>query len=202
MGKRESVPQVNAGSMADIAFLLLIFFLVTTTIESDVGIQRILPREDGDVIHHNQRNILSILLNHNGELLIDDAPIGPSLIKKTVIDFIDNGGGQDDSICDYCKGKRRVNSSENPKKAVVVLNAQRETEYGVYIAVQNEIVAAYNHLRNREANRMYNMNYTMMDSLYRNSKTTRKNKDMFGVKIKTIQKMYPINITEAELKNQ
>jgi len=63
MGKRESAPQVNAGSMADIAFLLLIFFLVTTTIETDAGLNRMLPRDDGEIIEYEQRNILSVLID-------------------------------------------------------------------------------------------------------------------------------------------
>ncbi|MBM1105935.1 biopolymer transporter ExbD [Aurantibacter crassamenti] len=201
MGKRKSAPEVNAGSMADIAFLLLIFFLVTTTIETDVGLDRMLPREDGDYIEYEQRNILSILIGVDGALLVNDEPITPELLLKTVIDFIDNGGAQTgEAFCDYCQGERRTNLSDNPSKAVLVLGTQRETSYGAYIAVQNELVAAYNVLRNREANRLFKTSYIKMDAIYRNPQTDRTTKELLNNRIRVIQKMYPMNISEAQLK--
>lgn len=203
MGKRESVPQVNAGSMADIAFLLLIFFLVTTTIETDAGLNRMLPRDDGELIEYKQRNILSVLIDDKGEMLVNEVLIAPKNLKELVIEFIDNGGAEmEGAFCDYCQGNRIETSSENPGKAVVVLSTQRETSYGAYIAVQNEIVAAYNVLRNREANRLFKMDYTFMDEQYRNSQTSKTQKKLLGERIRTIQKMFPFNISEAELKNQ
>jgi len=203
MGKRESAPKVNAGSMADIAFLLLIFFLVTTTIETDVGINRKLPGFDGEVIEHHQRNILTILLNDEGTIMANDELTKFADIKDVAVAFIDNGGSSDTKLhCDYCQGAKSQTSSENPERAVIVLNTQRETEYGRYIAVQNELVRAYNTLRNRESNRLYGMEYTIMEEQYDNSQTGNEQKQILVEKIKNIQLMFPLNISEAELKNQ
>ncbi len=142
MGKRESAPEVNAGSMADIAFLLLIFFLVTTTIETDAGLNRMLPRLDGDSKEHHQRNVFTVLLNNQGSMLVNGDPTKLEDLKEKGIAFIDNGGSnQEESYCDYCKGARSQTSSDHPREAIIVLNTQRETDYGHYISVQNELVA-------------------------------------------------------------
>lgn len=203
MGKRESAPEVNAGSMADIAFLLLIFFLVTTTIETDVGLNRKLPEFDGEVIEHHQRNILTILLNHQGSLMIKGEATSFDDLKQKAIEFIDNGGGDDTkSYCDYCRGAKSTTSSDNPQSAIIVFNTQRETEYGVYIAAQNELVSAYNTLRNREANRLYATDYTLMEDQYENPRTSIEQRQTLLEKIKNIRSMFPLNISEAELKNQ
>lgn len=201
MGKRESAPEVNAGSMADIAFLLLIFFLVTTTIEIDVGLNRKLPGLDGKPIEHHQRNVFSVLIDNQGKLMVNQELIEPESLKELAIQFIDNGGGTtEERSCGYCKGEGSAESSDNPTSAIIVLGTQRETSYGAYIAVQNEIVAAYNALRNREANRLYKMDYTLMDSQYRNSQTSQEQKVVLMERMKTIRKMFPLNLSEAELK--
>jgi len=203
MGKRESAPEVNAGSMADIAFLLLIFFLVTTTIETDVGLGRMLPRIDGEPREQHERNILPVLIDNQGKLLVNKTLVEPEDLRQLVIEFVDNGGAKDDaSFCDYCKGKQSLTSSDNPAKAIVALSTQRETSYGVYIAVQNEIVAAYNALRNRESQRLYNTSYTLMDTEYENPQTPKEQRELLVKRIKTIRNMFPLNISEAQLINQ
>jgi len=149
MAKR-AAPEVNAGSMADIAFLLLIFFLVTTTIEKDSGINRKLPpmeESDEDVII-KQKNIFTVLLNKNDQLLVEDEPMEMKDLRQAAVEFLDNGG---DGSCSYCKGEKDPSSSDNPDKAIISLKNDRETSYAAYIAVQNELVAAYNELRNRRA---------------------------------------------------
>jgi hypothetical protein len=149
MAKR-SAPEVNAGSMADIAFLLLIFFLVTTTIEKDSGINRKLPpieESDEDVII-KQKNIFTVLLNGKDQLLVEDELMEVKDLRAAAVEFLDNGG---DGSCDYCKGSRDSRSSDNPDKAIISLKNERETSYAAYISVQNELVAAYNVLRNRRA---------------------------------------------------
>ena len=141
MAKR-SAPEVNAGSMADIAFLLLIFFLVTTTIEKDSGINRKLPpieESDEDVII-KQKNIFTVLLNGKDQLLVEDELMEVKDLRAAAVEFLDNGG---DGSCDYCKGSRDSRSSDNPDKAIISLKNERETSYAAYISVQNELVAAY-----------------------------------------------------------
>ena len=149
MAKR-AAPEVNAGSMADIAFLLLIFFLVTTTIETDSGINRKLPpmEESEEDVIIKQKNIFTVLLNGKNQLLVEDEIMELKDLRQAAIEFLDNGG---DKSCNYCKGKRDPASSDNPDKAIISLANNRQTSYKTYIAVQNELVAAYNDLRNIRA---------------------------------------------------
>tara|TARA_R110002049_G_scaffold14680_1_gene61610 strand:- start:6072 stop:6680 length:609 start_codon:yes stop_codon:yes gene_type:complete len=149
MAKR-AAPEVNAGSMADIAFLLLIFFLVTTTIEKDSGITRKLPpiEESEEDVIIKQKNIFTVLINKNDQLLVEDEVMELKNLRKAAVEFLDNNG---DGSCGYCKGKKDPSSSDNPDKAIISLANDRETSYAAYISVQNELVAAYNQLRNRRA---------------------------------------------------
>jgi len=149
MAKR-AAPEVNAGSMADIAFLLLIFFLVTTTIPKDQGLNRKLPpieENDEDVII-KQKNIFTVLLNGKDQLLVEDELMDVKDLRQNAVNFLDNNG---DGSCDYCQGAQDPASSDNPDKAIISLKNERETSYKAYITVQNELVAAYNELRNRRA---------------------------------------------------
>ena len=149
MAKR-AAPEVNAGSMADIAFLLLIFFLVTTTIEKDSGITRKLPpiEESEEDVIIKQKNIFTVLLNKNDQLLVEDENMEIKNLRAAAVEFLDNGG---DGSCSFCQGKKDPSSSDNPDKAIISLKNDRETSYAAYISVQNELVAAYNELRNRRA---------------------------------------------------
>jgi len=154
MAKR-AAPEINAGSMADIAFLLLIFFLVTTTMEKDYGINRKLPPiEDSeeDVII-KQKNIFTVLLNNKDQMQVEDELMQVKDLRAAAVAFLDNAGGEnaDGNKCDYCKGRKDPTSSDHPDKAIISLKNERQTSYGFYISVQNEIVAAYNELRNRRA---------------------------------------------------
>lgn len=199
MAKR-SAPEVNAGSMADIAFLLLIFFLVTTTIETDKGISRKLPPwqpEDVEPPIIKQKNIFLVLVNSNNELLVEDESMEISDLREAAFEFLDNGGGTGEDACNYCQGARDPGSSDNPTKAVISLVNNRGTEYGTYIAVQNELVAAYTQLRDREAQRMYGRTYTEMEKDY-NDPNYRGDKDALKEKIDVIQNMIPQKLSEAE----
>ncbi|MGC1204576.1 MAG: biopolymer transporter ExbD [Flavobacteriaceae bacterium] len=170
MGKR-AAPEVNAGSMADIAFLLLIFFLVTTTIEKDSGITRKLPpiEESEEDVIIKQKNIFTVLLNKNDNLLVEDENMEIKNLRAAAVAFLDNNG---DGSCNYCKGKKDPSSSDNPDKAIISLANDRETSYAAYISVQNELVAAYNVLRNRRALEIgpskgfSDMDFTKMESNY------------------------------------
>ncbi|MGA1341124.1 MAG: ExbD/TolR family protein, partial [Flavobacteriaceae bacterium] len=112
MARRGAPPEVNAGSMADIAFLLLIFFLVTTTIETDAGLDRMLPPiepPDSDVVI-KQKNIFLVNVNKYGQILADEQPMELADLRSSVIAFLDNGGlskseaTQENPFCDYCQG--------------------------------------------------------------------------------------------------
>lgn len=201
MASRDEAPKVNAGSMADIAFLLLIFFLVTTTIETDAGLNRVLPKESPEkppVIQ--ERNILPILINGQDQLMVDGDVIDLKELKEMTISFLDNGGAsrESENYCSYCEGNRDVKSSDNPDKAIVSLISNRETTYGVYIAVQNELLAAYNALRNRESQRLYKTDFTSLEASYADAETHLNVKIELKKKIRSVQKLYPLKLSEAE----
>ena len=199
MAKRSS-PEVNAGSMADIAFLLLIFFLVTTTIETDSGISRKLPpiEESEEDVIIKQKNIFTVLLNGKDQLLVEEELMDIADLRSAAVEFLDNNG---DGSCNYCLGKKDQSSSDNPDKAIISLKNDRETDYKVYISVQNELVAAYNELRNREFMRLYpqeNMDYVQADRKYTDPRTDKKVKDKLKEKLSVIKLMYPMKLSEAE----
>jgi biopolymer transport protein ExbD len=130
--------EINSGSMADIAFLLLIFFLVTTTIASDKGLPLILPpkpdpNQPPPEVEFNQRNIFKILINSNDQLLVEDEPfLGEvSTLKDQIKRFLTNNGVD-------------PTSSDSPKDAVVSVKPERGTSYDVYIQIYDVILAAYN----------------------------------------------------------
>ena len=162
MAKR-AAPEVNAGSMADIAFLLLIFFLVTTTIETDAGLNRKLPpiEDSQEPPQIKQKNIFTVLLNGKDQLLVEDELMEIKDLRKAATEFLDNGG---DGSCNFCKGKKDPESSDNPDKAIISLKNERETTYKTYIAVQNELVAAYNDLRNIRAQALYGKSFIEMEA--------------------------------------
>ena len=202
MAKR-SAPEVNAGSMADIAFLLLIFFLVTTTIETDSGLNRKLPpmEEVIDPPIIKQKNIFTVVVNKNNQLLIEEELKDISDVRKLAVEFLDNGGGVGEDACDYCNGKRDPSSSDNPEKAIISLKNDRETSYKIYIAVQNELVAAYNVLRNREFSRlnpMTGMDFVQANNKYNDPRTSPAEKEKLKPLLSEVKNMYPQKLSEAE----
>ena len=202
MAKR-SAPEVNAGSMADIAFLLLIFFLVTTTIETDSGLNRKLPpmEEVIDPPIIKQKNIFTVVVNKNNQLLVEEDVTDISNVRSLAMEFLDNGGGLGEDSCDYCQGKKNPSSSDNPEKAIISVKNDRETSYKVYIAVQNELVAAYNELRNREyirLNPMSGMNFVQANSRYSDPRTSSSEKQKLKPQLSVVKLMYPQKLSEAE----
>ena len=158
MAKR-SAPEVNAGSMADIAFLLLIFFLVTTTMEKDSGITRKLPpmEESEEDVIIKQKNIFTVLINNKDQLLVEDEIMELEDLRTAAVAFLDNGG---DGSCDYCNGVRDESSSDNPDKAIISLKNDRGTHYGTYLEVYNELKAAYNKLWDDLSQRKFKQPYS------------------------------------------
>ena len=184
---KRAIPESNAGSMADIAFLLLIFYLVTTTMDTDKGINRKLPPWDEELVEDpppiKERNIFTVLVNSNDQLLVEDEYLEISQLREKAMEFIDNNG---DGSCTYCKGYKVSSSSDNPDKAVISLQNDRGTSYGMYVKVQNELVAAYEDLREKYAEEEYGKSYRGMDA--------EEDKDV----IKEIKSAYPQKISEAE----
>lgn len=194
MARRET-PEINAGSMADISFLLLIFFLVTTTMDVDTGLQRRLPQIQDEPQEEQQklykRNIFQIVINGYDQLLIDDNIAEIDEIRDKVIEFIDNNG---DGTCAWCRGNQLPSSSDNPNKAVVSLTNDRSTSYGLYVSVQNEVVAAYNTLRDRYSRERFGKSWKELER----EEIENPNDEQIIERTKEVKNAYPLNISEAE----
>lgn len=141
--------EINAGSMADIAFLLLIFFLVTTTIVEDSGILVKLPPwsdEEPDIAKLKKRNVYSVLVNAQNQLLVRGELASIDDLKENTKDFISNPLNREDL-------------AEDPKKAIISLKNDRGTNYKTYLEVYNELRAAYNELWETESQKRYGVSY-------------------------------------------
>lgn len=194
-----SAPEVNAGSMADIAFLLLIFFLVTTTINSDSGLSRKLPPiDDGqqDVVIR-QKNIFTVLINGKDQLMVEEELMDLKDLRKAAVEFLDNGGGVGEDACSYCKGKKNSDSSDNPDKAIISLKNERETSYAAYISVQNELIAAYNQLRDRRAMELYGVTFIELKNNDENV-NWKGNRTTLKEQIERVQAEYPQKLSEVQ----
>jgi len=152
------LPEINSSSMADIAFLLLIFFLVTTTIATDKGLTLTLPpkadpNQPPPDITKNQRNIFKILVNSSDRILIEDEPVTDLTgLRDQVKEFVLNFGKVDEeSMALYntlpaslkALAKQSDISSDNPTEAVISFKADRGTSYDIYIGILDELQGAY-----------------------------------------------------------
>lgn len=161
---------VNAGSMADIAFLLLIFFLVTTTIVMDKGIRVKLPPYDPNPSPPPPpKNVLSVKVNLNNQLLVEGMPTELSQLKAVTKTFIMNP-------------EQKKDLPSKPTKAVISLQNDRATTYRTYLAVYNELKAAYNELWNEQALKEFGKPYAALPK----------------VRQKAVRAIIPLIISEAE----
>jgi biopolymer transport protein ExbD len=162
MAKR-TVQEVNAGSMADIAFLLLIFFLVTTTMDTDMGLTRQLPpditEEPPEV---KKRNTLVVLVNRNNQLLVRGENVPLTLLRKKAKEFIQNEFEEENLPVIEKRNYRYFGDLAVTPYHVISLQSDRGTSYETYIAVQNELAAAYNELKNELAFKQYGRSYNSL----------------------------------------
>jgi biopolymer transport protein ExbD len=130
--------EIPTSSMADIAFLLLIFFLVTTTIDTDTGIGMVLPpplEDETPPPPIQERNLLNVLVNQHGQVLVDGQYMANiAAIRQEVIRHVTNEG-------------RDPNYSDSPDKAIVSFKTERNAQYAMYINVLDEIRMGYNEIR-------------------------------------------------------
>ncbi|MBI1184896.1 biopolymer transporter ExbD [bacterium] len=167
---RRRLPEVSSGSMADIAFLLLIFFLVATTIEDDKGLLRKLPPDvKAEKRPMHERNIMRIYINANSEIMVNKGPVAVEDLTEIVMKFVNNRG----QVKEW---------SVSPEKAVISLNTAEGAGYATYIMVQDRIAAAYHALRDEAAEKLYQQTF---DELRHREK------------IHAIKKLYPMNISEV-----
>jgi biopolymer transport protein ExbD len=175
---------VNASSMADIAFLLLIFFLVTTRIASEKGVYRDLaPKPEGEVppVELNKRNVYKIIINSSNELLIEGEEGKMSQIKKEVKAHVNNYGVDPEL-------------SVSPKDAIISIKTDRGTDYTVYLTVLDEILQGYNELRAEYLTKELGEKITVDDFLEISRQDTQVNKDRY----KLAKDKYPLNVSDAE----
>lgn len=188
---RRNTPQVNSGSMADIAFLLLIFFLVTTTMDVDTGIARKLPPMPEEpqkdvIIDINKRNVCVVLINSQDRILFRGLPIALEDLREATKEFIKNEYDNPELPEKEAVFVKELNKTVDVPKGVVSLQNDRGTSYGMYISVQNELVAAYNEVRDEAAFEYYGV---------------RKFDDLTEFQQEGIKTIYPQRISEAEPKN-
>lgn len=171
-----ATPEINASSMADIAFLLLIFFLVTTTIGADKGLQMLLPPKKtiNNLSEVNDRNLFKVIINSKNELLIEDKPMDITILKAEAKRFLANNGA-DPTL------------SDDPQTAVVSVKTDRGTEYNIYIMVLDELMSAYNELRAEK------LGITVDRYLQLDEKNPKENQMLEYAK-----KVYPRRLSEAE----
>ena len=213
MARREN-PEINAGSRADIAFVSLIFFLVTTKMNVDSGVSKKLsekPPPDYVPPIIKQKNIFEVNINRNNELLVEGERMEINDLREAAIVFINNGGGEgkvEDGVatgpCDYCNTVRLENepptsktSSDHPNKAIISVQSDRLTEYGTYLTVQDELLRAYSELRNRLSMLRYNIPFVELEEAY---KDDRQNEEL-KKKVEDIKISYPQIISDAEPTN-
>ena len=149
MGKK--TPEINSSSTADMAFLLLCFFMMTTTMDQDKGLQRRLPpmpdpnqkAEDQKV---NRRNIIVVKINSADRLFAGTEPMDVSLLKDKIKEFLSNPAN-DPNLPEREEKEIEGFGPCMVSKGVISLQNDRGTSYQAYIAVQNELVKAVNELR-------------------------------------------------------
>lgn len=196
MARREA-PEINAGSMADIAFLLLIFFLVTTTMDVDGGLTRKLPPpiedQQEDPPEVKERNVFQVLVNANNDLLVEGDVMLVSNLREAAKKFI-VGDPTDEKMPEFKLTEVPILGTIPVSKQIVSLQNDRGTSYEMYIKVQNELVAAYNEVRDEYAQEQFGKTVKQLETEAAISKTAE-------LQLDAVKDVYPQRISEAEPKN-
>ncbi len=194
---KRKTPDINAGSQADIAFLLLIFFLVATTMNTDTGIARMLPPmppedQQQEEIKVKERNLFLVFINGRGDIMAGASgkqePIDLSQLKERAKEFIVNPMDdpnlpeRTDKEIELADGSKWVYPVS---EGVISLQTTRDTNYQSYIMVQNELTRAFNEVRDEVATRKFGAKFADLPEDQRNA----------------ISKAVPLKISEAEPRN-
>ena len=188
--KKRKCPEVNSSSTADIAFLLLIFFLITTSMDTDRGLARRLPpppeteQKDNNDQKLKERNVLMVALNMNDQLMCGSDYISVEQLREKAKEFIANPNNDEHMPELHAKTVEFFGNVQITEKHVISLRCDRGSSYKAYLAVQNELVAAYNELRDELAQKQWQKNYVDL------------NEDQQAA----IREIYPQRISEAEPK--
>lgn len=186
MGKK--LPEVNTSSMADISFLLLTFFLLTSSIDTDLGISRKLPPMPDPNVKPpdvNKRNIFTVLVNSNDQLLVEGRPGNINTLRDEAKEFLSNPNN-DPNLALKKQTEIPFIGPWEKSEGVISLQNDRGTSYKMYIMVQNELAAAVNELRDELSIRKFGVKFADL-----------KNEEY----VDAIQKAIPMSISEAEPKD-
>ncbi len=188
--KARKVPGINSSSTADIAFILLIFFLITTSMDTDRGLARQLPpppedEQSQDDIIVKERNVLAVRLNANDQLMCGSEYIEVSELREKAKEFISNPNNSANLPEKHPKNIKFFGDVMITDKHVISVQNDRGTSYRAYFEVQNELIAAYNELRNELAQSTFAKSYN----------------DCSEEEQEAIREYYPQKISEAEPKN-
>lgn len=180
-------PEVNTASMADISFLLLTFFLLTSSIDTDLGINRLLPpppQEIKDPDEIKKRNIFVVLINTYDQLLVRGKPGDIRTLREQAKEFISNPYDEM-NLPEKKLTEIPLIGTYPVSKGVISLQNDRGTSYSMYIKVQNELTAAFNELRDELAQELFQKKYEDLDMDHQQA----------------IRKAIPMKISEAEPKD-
>jgi biopolymer transport protein ExbD len=186
----KKLPEYNASSLADIAFMLLMFFLVVSTMDVDSGLERRLPpmppdEEDVDTPPIKERNIFVVLVDRNNRLMVEGDICRVEDLKDKTKEFLSNPY----SLPNLPEKKMAEIPFFGPTEvltgsAVISLRNDVGTTYGTYISVQNELIAAINELREEVSKQKFGKSF---------SKLNKEQQD-------AVKEIYPQKISEAEPK--
>ena len=194
---KRKVQEINAGSMADISFLLLIFFLVATTMNTDTGLMRMLPpmppeNQQQEEIKVKERNLFLVLISGSGNIMAGvpgkQEQIVLGQLKDMAKEFITTPMA-DENLPE--KVDREIDMADGSKwtypvsEGVVSLQTTRDTGYQAYIMVQNELTRAFNEVRDDVAQRKFGAKFSELNEDQRNA----------------VSKAVPLKISEAEPRN-
>lgn len=186
---KKKVPSINGSSTADISFILLLFFLLTTSMGSDSGLQRQLPPavppDQQDVsIDVNRRNMLRVLVNNRGQILANGEVVDLNMLREKTVEFVLNPNDRADLAERVVETFPLVGAQKITKNHVISLTNNVDTRYSDYILVQNELTKAYMQIRDQESKRLFGMSYEDADTQQQ----------------EVLIKMYPQKISEANPK--
>ena len=187
--KKKKVPGLNASSTADISFILLIFFLITTSMDTDRGLARQLPpppeeNQQNEDVKIKERNMLPIFLNLYDQLMCGNDVISVDQVRERAKEFIANPNDDENLPEKHLQNVEFFGDVMVTKNHVISLRCDRGSSYSVYLAVQNELVAAYNELRDELAMKQFGRAYAEL------------NED----EQKAVRDIYPQKISEAQPK--
>lgn len=187
--KKKKVPNINGSSTADISFIMLLFFLLTTSMGTDKGIARQLPPavppDQQDVsIDVNRRNMLRVLVNNQGEILANGELVSRDELKEKVKEFVLNENDREDLPERTVENFPMIGDQKVTKKHVVSLTNNVDTRYEDYLGVQNTLTKAYSELRDQKARATWGKPFEELEPAQQ----------------KVLIDLYPQNISEANPK--